>query len=85
MIQDFILAFISILFCFSLIPTIIKIYKTKITKNFSWISLILTAFGLLIISLTFFSMKCYFACITNFLTSICWFILLFFKIIWRNK
>ena len=85
MIQDYILSIIGILFSISLIPMIITVVKTKITKNLSMISLIVTSFGLLTMAFTFLTMKCYFTFIVNLLTSLSWFILLFLKIKYFKK
>jgi uncharacterized protein with PQ loop repeat len=84
MIRDLILSIIGILFCYSLVPTIINTIKTKITKNLAWNTLIITSFGLLVMAFVFLSMGCYLTFVTNFITGICWFILLFLKIKYKD-
>jgi len=68
------------LFSISLVPTIVNTLKFKEIKSFSWITLLITSIGLFIMSWTFLTLNCYLTFVTNLITSICWFILLYLKI-----
>jgi uncharacterized protein with PQ loop repeat len=85
MIQDYIFFSIGVLFSLCLIPTIINVFKTKYVNNLSWISLIVTSFGLYIYCVTMITIHCYFTGIINFINASCWLILLILKIIYRNN
>jgi uncharacterized protein with PQ loop repeat len=85
MIQDYILVFVGILFGYSLIPQIIKIFKNKSAKDLSFSFLIITFFGLLTISICFLTLKLYFSALTNIFTAICYFVLIILKIKYRSK
>lgn len=75
---DLLLSLVSILFSISLIPQIIKSFKEQ-SVNISWITIIISIVGLMIISIvnSFIGMNFY--CICNTFTACCWLILGFMK------
>ena len=84
MIQDYLIMFCGILFSYSLIPQIIKIYKTKSANDLSWNFLILTLIGMLILTVCFLTMKYYFSFVVDLITSTCYIILIYLKFKYRK-
>jgi len=77
--QDIVLSVVSISFTYSLIPQIIYSVK-KQSVDISWQTLIITSIGLLVMAVTLGTINLNLTAITTWITSFCWFILLFIKI-----
>lgn len=84
--QDYVIAIVGLLFSYSLIPQIIKIFKDpKLVSGFSWQTVVITTVGLLILSICMFTLTCYLSAFTNLITCLCWAIILVEKIIMKIR
>lgn len=71
---DIILAIVSIIFSYSLLPQIMMSIKTK-KVEISWQTIVITVVGVFSIAICYLIKELYFGSITQFITGICWMIL----------
>lgn len=79
--QDYVIATVSLLFGFILLPQLIDTWRGKTILNLYTASL--TTIGLFILAGTFFTMKYWTSFIADILSGAIWFLLLFFSL--KNK
>ena len=82
-INDLILMGISLIFCITIIPSIIKMFKTR-QVNFSWLSIIPLWIGLWGMGSIMLIDGYYLAGAFNIINSFEWFFIGMLKIEWRN-
>jgi len=82
--QDYTLSFVGILFSYSLIPQVIKIYNRKSAEDISGQTCIISIIGLIICAICDFSLRLYWATGITLTTSIMWLIILIQKIIYTR-
>jgi len=80
-IHDIIIAVVSFLFAFILLPQLRDVYKGKTTLNLYTASL--TTIGLIILTANFFAMGFWISFIADFFNAVIWFLLFVFSV--RNK
>ena len=77
--QDIVMMLACLGFSYSLIPQII--YNIKYNSvGLSWQTIIITCFGMICMSICFYSLKLFYTAAMNTLSSICWIIILSQKI-----
>lgn len=80
-IHDMIIAVVSFLFGFILLPQLRDVYRGKTSLNLYTTSL--TTIGLIILTVNFFAMGFWISFIADFFSTIVWFLLFVFSV--RNK
>lgn len=80
---DLIMTLCSLSFVYSLVPQIIKVNREG-RIELAWQTLIISPIGLTIMTVCFYILDQKFTCFTNFACAICWYYLLFAKIIYKK-
>ena len=79
--QDIVIASVSVLFGFILIPQLIDVWKKGVALNIY--TALLTSFGLFVLCYTFFTMELWISVIAEFFSGAIWFLLFVFS--FKNK
>lgn len=83
--QDVALTCCSIAFSYGLIPQVIKIIKSKKCDQFSWHLIIPTILGLIVHVVVCITLTWYLTASIASITVLCWLIIMYMKIKYRNK
>lgn len=84
MVQDKIIAIVTFLFSYSLVPQVWRVYKMKQASQFSWQTVGITSAGLWVYAVVFFSMGMYYSAAMEVVAASCWTALLVAKVLFKD-